>query len=197
MIESFIKEIDRLWKAKDQHLHLHIVGSTALMLQFDYRRATKDVDIMELHDNLTDDAKSAFKNLAGKQSQLCSKHRMYIDLVPRYLPFLPNNPLFHPWSAGDNAYEHFDIHVLDVVDVIVSKLGRFIATDRDDIAAMAEMNVIDPSRLKQRFLQALNAWSLDARANKLPEILENLHIVQRDLLLVEESVIELPRWIEE
>ena len=88
------------------------------------------------------------------------------------------------------------MEVLDVNDVVVSKLGRFIATDVDDIDAIIKLGVVDPLRLEKRLKEAIEKWSFDARADRLPQIVANYNTVQRDMLMVEESEIELPGWID-
>lgn len=45
-------------------------------------------------------------------------------------------------------------------------------------------------------MEAFEEWTFEARAEKLPKIIKNLHFVQRDLLLVEESKVDMPRWME-
>ena len=46
-----------------------------------------------------------------------------------------------------------------------------------------------------RFRAAVDAYSLDARAEDLPLYIRNLHTVERDFLEVVESEIELPGWM--
>ncbi len=87
-----------------------------------------------------------------------------------------------------------DYDVLDVVDVVISKLKRFSVSDQGDIEEMANLGVVDPVVVLERFKIALDANSMSAVADDYPKIVENFHAVQRDWLYVDESDIDLPRW---
>jgi hypothetical protein len=118
-------------------IRLRIIGSSALMLQTDYERGTKDSDVLETND-LTAGIKKRLLDLAGAGTPLHEKHRLYIEFVSSGIPFLPQVALYHPVVALNAALSHFDLEVLDVVDVVVAKLKRFHASDRDDVDAMVK-----------------------------------------------------------
>ena len=46
-----------------------------------------------------------------------------------------------------------------------------------------------------RFRSAIDIFSYDARADDLPKYIEHLHRVERDMLDVNETEIELPPWV--
>ena len=47
-VHEFLAEIDRLWgRQEEPKIVLRILGSTALFLQTDYARGTKDSDVFE------------------------------------------------------------------------------------------------------------------------------------------------------
>lgn len=197
MIEDFFVEIDESWKPIGMEPYrLPIIGSTALFLQCDYTRVTKDSDIWQVN-VLTDEIAQRLESLAGVGTTIERRHRMYLDIVKNGTPFLPHPPRFHILENLNQQLHHFRVEVLDMVDVVVSKLKPFRAQDMDDIRYLADHALIDPSQLVSRFESAVEYWSMDARATQLPKYVENLHVVQRDLLGVEESVVELPRWISE
>ena len=139
--------------------------------------------------------KSQLLALGGKGSSLHTRHRLYIDVVSNGLPFLPHAPVWHALSELNATLEHFDILVLDVVDVVVSKLKRFHANDRADISAMIERGLVEHARLVQRFEAAVDIWKDGAGADDLPRYVANLHTLERDEFFVPESDIDLPSWI--
>lgn len=195
MIKEFFKEIDNFWKPiGEEPIELSTIGSTALFLQSSYSRGTKDSDILESK-NLSPHIPEKLEKLAGIGSRLAQKHKMYLDIVKSALTFLPAKPLFHPIDANLKL-THFRIRVLDVVDVVVSKLKTFRAQDVDDIHSMVKLKLVDRGRLVDRFKLAMDRWLLDSRALDLPVYIENLHAVERDFLRVDETPIELPRWID-
>jgi hypothetical protein len=67
----------------------------------------------------------------------------------------------------------------------------------EDIKHMADMGLIHPHNLVQRFQSAIDRWSMDSRSEDFHQYVDNLHTVERDFLLVGESNIELPRWLED
>ena len=168
IIDDLFREIDARWGAPPTaRIRLRIIGSSALMLQTGYERGTKDSDVLETAE-ITADVKTRMLDLAGKGSTLHAKHRLFIDFVSRGTPFLPQTATYH-LQAGLNAeLRHFEIEVLDVVDVVVAKLKRFHAADRGDIEAMVERDLVPHAELVSRFRAAVNEFACDARAEELP-----------------------------
>lgn len=72
---------------------------------------------------------------------------------------------------------------------------RFHANDQSDIAAMIDLGLVPHAQLIERFRAAVDEFSGDARAEELPVYVARLHRVERDMLGVAESEIELPSWI--
>ena len=132
--------------------------------------------------------------LAGEHSALHKRHRIYIDIVANGLPFLPQSPKYHVVEAL-TALSHFEVVALDVVDVVVSKFKRYHANDRADVQAMIEADHVPHARLIERFKSAVDAFSMDARADELSRYVRNLNQAERDFFGVEETAIELPDWV--
>jgi hypothetical protein len=192
--EDFFRAIDRRWGGEGPRIQLRIIGSAALLLQTDYRRGTKDSDVLETLD-LNDETKTRLLAVAGKNSDVHVRQRLYLEIVPSGLPFLAQVPRWHPLSELNQSLRCFDLVVLDVVDVVVSKLKRFSPNDASDIAAMVDRGLVIHGDLIRQFRSAVDAYSMDARAPDLPKYVTRLHQVERDLLSVDETEIELPGWI--
>jgi hypothetical protein len=196
-ISEFLKEIDRRWTARANDppkILLRIIGSAALMLQTGYERGTKDSDVLETA-SMTADIKERLTVLAGAGTELHDRHKIYVDIVSPGLPFLPQAPLCHPLADLNRELARFDVEVLDIIDTVVSKLKRFNANDISDIQAMANMGLVNHPTFIERFRSAVDVFSMDARADDLPDYVKNLHRIERDHLLVAETPIELPHWI--
>ena len=195
-IEELLRDADRAWTpANEQRVTLHILGSTALMLQADYLRGTSDSDVLETKE-LDAQTKHQLLALAGRGTELHTKHRIYIDVVANGIPFLPQVPIWHPRVLPSPSLLHVDVMVLDVVDVVVSKLAPFRTHDRDDIAAMIDRELVPHAEFVTRFRAAVDYVAYDARASNLPRYIDNFHQVERDLFGVSESDIDLPEWID-
>lgn len=196
MIEKFLTAIEEEWEPTgDEPILLKFIGSSALFLQTDYIRGTKDADILEI-DILSKEIFVQLKDIAGKHTRLANAHRLYIDLVTPGFPFLPPRPLFHPSTGLSGRLKYFHVEALDPLDVVVSKLKPFRPGDLDDIRAMVKRNLVDPARLVERFELAKEHWLLGSRAPELPDYIQNLHAIQRDYLFVPETPIELPDWLD-
>ena len=194
-IDDFLRDLDRGWDgAPGERLTLHVIGSTALMLQVDYERGTKDSDILTT-DRVDANVRQRLLALAGPGTLLHTRHRLYLDVVANGVPFLPHVSRWHPQRELDAGLRNLEILALDVVDVVVSKLKPFRPQDRDDIAAMVDRGLVPHAALLARFRAAADRFMYDARANDLVHYVANLHRVERDLLGVAESEIELPSWI--
>lgn len=128
-------------------------------------------------------------------TKLAKKHNFYLDIVGQGVPFLPHPILFHPLEKLNERLDNFRIEVLDITDVVVSKLKPFRAQDVDDIRQMVLLNLLDAKKLIRRFMAAKEYWLMDARSEDLPQCLENLNTVLRDFLEAREISIEWPSWI--
>lgn len=194
-IRAFLLAVDRAWQSPvSAKTRLRIIGSTALMLQADYMRGTKDSDVLET-DALSKQTQDSLLQIAGPGTVLHQRHKLYLDIVQNGLPFLPQVALCHLLSELNGSLQHFEIEVLDIVDVVVSKLKRFSAHDQSDISAMVEKGLVEQPRLIARFRSAVDVYGMDARCGDLPRYVRNLHRVERDMFGVPETDIELPAWI--
>jgi Nucleotidyltransferase of unknown function (DUF6036) len=187
-LDSFFSELDRAWSPPAlKPIPLHILGATALMLQTPYERVTKDADVLQLL-HIDDQVATKLGILAGPRTTFHTRHGMYLDSVGSGIPFLPQVPRWHPL---DVRLLSFELHVLDVVDVAVSKLKRFSANDRADIDAMAKLDLLPPRLFVERFRSAFDVFQADARAADLPRYVEHLNRVERDMLGVDETAFDL------
>lgn len=189
-VENLLAELDRQWASIGaEPITLRIIGSAALMLQCDYVRGTKDSDVLETGSE-TAVVTEQLLRLAGKGTALHLQCSVYLDIVKRALLFLPPREVFHPLSRIQ--LKNFKVEVLDVNDVILSKLARFHSDDVNDARAMAALGLLDHALLVERFQKAASWFAMDARASEVPKYLKHLHRIERDILGVPESPIELP-----
>lgn len=192
--DAFFRDIDRRWRfGSGARLRLGVIGCAALSMQVDYDRGTKDSDVLETRavDAL---AKERLLALAGERTDLATRHGLFIQFVPSGLPFLRQRPVWHAQAELNASLKHFEVEVLDVLDVVVSKLKRLHRDDATDIEAMAGRGLVDHRALVECFREALDFHGLGAGADDLERCVENLHWVERDVLGVAETEIELPDW---
>jgi hypothetical protein len=196
LVDDFLTAIDERWTPSPSDppkTRLRIIGCSALLLQTDYARGTKDSDVLESAD-LPAETKARLLELAGVGTALHVRHRHYLEFVPGGLPLLRQSPLWHPRVRLSAALRHFEIEVLDVVDVVVSKLKRLHADDASDIEAMVERGLVPHASALTCFREAVDFHSLGAGAEDLERSLDNFHWLERDVFGVPETDIELPDW---
>jgi hypothetical protein len=129
-LDPFFREIDAALRGRlAAKIELRVLGSVALMLQTDYARGTRDGDVLEMA-SVTGETKNIILAAAGAGTRIHQRHGIYLDVVAGGLPFLPHDPMWHPMSYITASLGTFSVVVLDVVDVVVSKLKRFHASDR-------------------------------------------------------------------
>lgn len=190
--ELFLAELASRWS--ERPVTLNILGATALALQVEFTRGTRDADVLQTLD-LSEDARRHLLDLAGPGTALATRWKLHVQIVPNGIPFLPHPPRWNPIALPD-APTAVSIRALDVVDVVVSKLKRFSANDRSDIDAMISAGHVPHDVLVTRFLSAVDGFLGDARESQLPRYVENLHEVERDAFGCDETEIELPDWID-
>lgn len=185
-------DLDARWKplSGEGQVVLRVFGSAALFMQTNYVRGTKDGDVLETHE-LDSSMRERLRDLAGPDSEMYRRHKLYLDIVGPHIPMLPPNPLWHP---TEYRLEHFDVRVLDIADVLISKLKRFSGSDRDDIRAMIERGYVEHGRMLERMRAVVHRYEFDARADHLPEMVQRFHQLETDWFgLDEESHIGLPK----
>jgi len=192
-IETFLLDIDARWPAGGDKITFRVIGSTALMLQTDYLRGTKDGDVLGV-DPVSGRIADALHELAGPKSELARIHGIFLDIVSRHTPFLPHQPNWIAMDALNERLRSFQVFALDVQDVIVAKLKRFNENDKSDIQAMIERDLVDHGWLVERFLSAADQFAVTRLAKDIPTYAQNLNFVEREYLGVPETTYELPDW---
>lgn len=184
-LERFLEDLDHAWgDAGGPPLELRVIGSTALFLQTEYERGTKDSDVLETT-QITPELQEELQRLAGPGSALHTKHRVYLDVVKKGIPMLPPEPLWHYYNL---RLENFTLYVLDVADVVASKLKRFNHNDRDDIQNMIYKNQVNHNTLVSRFREIINRYRFDGMSHHLHKMAKNLNEAEKDWFLVEETL---------
>lgn len=192
-IDLFLLDLDAKWPTGGPKIPLRVIGSTALMLQTDYVRGTKDSDVLGV-DPVQGKVAENLISLAGEHTRLHRKHQVYLDVVNSGIPFLPHPLVWHPVDRLNARLRSFEILVLDVTDIVVSKLKRFHDNDKNDIKAMIDRELVDHTHLVDRFHSAADVFSGDARAPDVLRYAQNLNWVEREYLAVLETRYELPPY---
>lgn len=191
-VEELLRDVDRSWGlAASGKVSLKIIGAGALLLRHGYGGGTRDSDIFETMD-LTQQIQDHLLELAGAETALAIRHRMYVQIVDNGIPFLRQRALWHPQTTLNAQLENVQVEALDAVDVVVSKLKRLSPSDAEHIDAMFEQGLVPHASLIACFNEAVNVFLGDAREEDLPRYVANLHRVERDTYGVGPTEIDLP-----
>jgi hypothetical protein len=128
-------------------LDLYLIGRSALILGYGLRLMTKDVDVLELTDSrLFSLAVAAFaKGSAGHAA-----HGFYLEAVSSGLPPMPIGferrcvEVTGPWAVIRPKRPEAN-------DLVVSKLKRFHAGDREDVQILCDAGEVEVGALRERF----------------------------------------------
>jgi hypothetical protein len=144
--KDFFVEIDKLWTPSSaSKLQLSLIGCGALIVQANYQRGTKDSDLFETTE-MSAPIQKQLLQIAGAGTPLHQRRKLYLEIVGNGIPFLPRAPTWNPVPDISKDLYHFEFVVLDVVDVVVSKLKRFHANDQSDIDAMITCGLVPMTR---------------------------------------------------
>ncbi len=148
-VMSFLKVLEQQLEPNRQ-VELYVGGGAAILLAYDGTLATVDVDFIGQKSGLL----LEMSKLLGKGSETHRKTKLYFDVVP---------PGLFPSDLGwRNRTIRIDLpqlrnirlRVLEIHDLIISKLKRFSGKDRRDVRALCNRPEIDIHILRARYREA-------------------------------------------
>jgi Nucleotidyltransferase of unknown function (DUF6036) len=128
-------------------LDLHLFGRSALILAYGVRLMTKDVDVVEVGESpLLETAARVFRR-GGPEHE---RRGFYLEfLSPGFPPVSPGFPERSVDLPG--AWRVLRPRLPEIHDLIVSKLKRFHAGDREDVRILCDTGEVDEAILRGRF----------------------------------------------
>jgi len=174
----FLQMLDE-YLVDEGRVQLLIGGASALVLAYDGQLATRDLDVIGERTGVL----LALSERMGSGSEAHRLTGYYLDVVPP--GWFPNAP---GWRARAvpvpvPGLQHIELKVLEVHDLILSKLKRFGSGDRDDIRSLCDRAEFDVEILKERYQQARQLYDRDEE-EKLDE---NFRFVEIEFLGEEPS----------
>ncbi len=144
---EFLKEVDRLLPG---HVQLHCLGGFLVAVRYGFPRPTSDVDYIEI---IPYDAMEVLQRIAGSESQLAKKHRLYFQHVA--VASLPESYVERLTELFPAHFEKLRLFEVEAHDLALSKLARNHPIDRDDVAYLAKAVPLNPDVLRTRYQQEL------------------------------------------
>jgi hypothetical protein len=147
---SFLGDIDALLT---QSTEIHCLGSFVVSELYGLERPTADIDILEATKG-TDPATLA--RLAGKGSELHTRHRIYLDVVT--VATVPEHYESRLLDLLPARFRHLHLKAFEPHDLVLAKLERNLDRDREDLGRLAMRRGLDIQVLQERYAAELRPW---------------------------------------
>ncbi len=144
---EFLSEVNR---QLPRPVELHCLGGFVAAMHYHLDRPTNDLDYMEI---VPRDAMQVLEEIAGRESQLAKKYRLYFQHVA--VASLPESYHERLTELFPGRFRNLRILGLDPHDLALSKLTRNSPVDREDVAHLAKTVPLDPVLLRTRYRQEL------------------------------------------
>lgn len=155
-LHEYLEEIDG---TLERPIELTIIGGAALILEYHHIRVTYDIDVLN-----TPDARM-LSSFIDQHRTLHDKYNIPIHVIDSSFFPVTDDFLENRIEYAKGTFKHLRIFILDLYDLVLSKLDRCSSKDRDDIQWLKENFVIDVDRLIKAYqegrLNALNPGRVD------------------------------------
>lgn len=131
----------------DEEVHFHCFGGFAIDYLYGLPRSTSDVDIMS---GIIRPHHKKLVELAGKDSDLHHKYRVYLDPVGA-IAVVPDGYGQRLTEITPSSFTHLRIFVMEPHDIVLSKVSRDAPHDRADLTYMAKVAQLDTKTLSERY----------------------------------------------
>ena len=144
---TFLQAVDG---AIPHEIALHCLGGFVAAFYYDLSRPTNDLDYVEIVPN---DAMPLLQQIAGADSALAKKHRVYLQHVG--VASLPESYAERLKEIPLASLRRLRLFALEPHDLALSKLARNSPVDRNDVAQLAKAVPLDAEVLRVRYRDEL------------------------------------------
>ena len=116
-------------------------------------RATADIDVLAV---VPHSHGGRLVDLAGKESVLRQKHRIYLDVVS--VATAPEDYASRLAPLYPGLWRNLKLFVLEAHDLALTKLERNFERDRADVAHLARAGFLEASILRERYFRELRPY---------------------------------------
>jgi len=148
--DSFLDEVDTRLLTP---VELHCVGGFALTTVYGVPRTTGDLDFTSV---VPAHAAGLLEEIAGPGSPVAEKHGLYLRRVG--VDDLPEAYQERLREAFPARFRQLRLFVLDPYDLVLSKLTRNSAKDREDVRFLARSLALDSTVLRERYQKELRPY---------------------------------------
>ena len=147
--KSFLSEID---ESLTEQVDLHCIGGFPLTEFYGIPRGTMDIDFLTV---VPSSCRQLLNDIAGLGSPLSKKHRAYLQGVG-----VADHPEDYDTRLTElpGSFRHLRLWMADPYDLLLSKLTRNSAKDREDVKAVAAKLELSFSVIEERFEEEMKPW---------------------------------------
>jgi hypothetical protein len=138
---GFLQEIDAFLTAEHR---FHCLGGFVVTRLYGSSRETSDIDFLTLVQR-----NESLVGLAGFGSDLHRKYRVYLD--PVGVAIIPDNYEERLTEMFPGHFKRIRIYAMDPYDIVLSKIERNSAKDREDVEYLATKLTLDTTVLRKRY----------------------------------------------
>lgn len=147
---AFFNELD---SQLSEPVALHCLGGFVVIHVYGVARTTNDCDFIAW---IPADSGAELLQLAGRDSPLHQKYRVYLD--PVTVANYPDDYETRLTAIFEGRWRFLNLFALEAHDIALSKLERNYERDRDDIQRLAAAGRIDPKVLRARYEKELRGY---------------------------------------
>lgn len=163
---EFLAELDKRLRVP---VELHCLGGFAVSVVYGFgvTRSTRDIDYTAV---LPAGREEELEELAGSDSPLAAKHRVYLQRVGvDDVPVEYESRLIEVFSG---RFSQLRLLVLDPYDLILSKLTRNFPIDMRDVQFLARELDLDGAILKERYMEELRPYIMTGKIERHDQTLQ-------------------------
>lgn len=148
---AFLSELDILLP---HAVEIRCLGAFLLAAVYAVPRFTGDLDCLEIFPS---SATPVVEKLAGPNSRLARKHRVWVQHVGTGIVDLPDD-YERRLERLDFGFEKLQLSALEVYDLVLSKLTRNSPKDREDVKFIAQQQKLSYAVAYDRFVKDMRPW---------------------------------------
>ena len=148
---EFLGEIDHLLP---DAIELHCLGGFVLVSLYGLTRRTGDVDYIEA---VPTETSRILLSIAGHDTALAKKHKLQVHHVGGVAP-LPEDYKERLVEMFPRRFSKLKLYALEPHDLMLAKLTRNSAVDRDDLRSLKQAGLVDVKVLRERYQRELRPY---------------------------------------
>jgi hypothetical protein len=178
---SFLLALDEIATAP---VDFHCIGGFVVTRKYGFQRETSDLDVLSIAPGVQ---RGDLLKKGARGSELHQKHRVYLDPIG-VIEAYPEDYETRLTEMYPAELKHIRLLALEAHDLALTKLGRNIERDREDVKFLARENFIRPEELSRRYEDEMRPYIAEPERRTDPVL-----ALWIDMIREEHSNREIPK----